>query len=429
MVGLVLGALGLFGLGATMAGALLALQALFLLYFLRHLGFAVAASMTATRDEHAPPVDDFGGDAPTVSVVAACKNEALVAGGLVASLANLEYPAGRVEFILVDDGSTDRTADLLERHVGADHRFRVVRRPEGAGGGKSGALNDALGVAGGEIIVVFDADHQPRPDVLVRLVRHFADPEVAAVQGRCEVTNGHDALITRVLAIDYLAGYYVNEYGRQSLFSLPAYGGANCAVRADTLRAVGGWNPTTVTEDTDLTLRLLLDGHRVRYDVTAVDEEQGVTTLHRYWDQRYRWARGHQQACRDYLRPTWRSPHLSFAEKLETTMFLFSFHLPVLSAFGLIGLAVWFGGADVPFDPAGVFVLWTLLFLGPLLEVGTGLVLAGAPRREALVTPFFVMLFAVSVAVCTKAWVDAVLGRSYRWVKTPRSARQPVATS
>ena len=110
-------------------------------------------------------------------------------------------------------------------------------------------------------------------------------------------------------------------------------------------------------------------------------------------------------------------------------MFLFSFHLPVLSAFGLIGLAVWFGGADVPFDPAGVFVLWTLLFLGPLLEVGTGLVLAGAPRREALVTPFFVMLFAVSVAVCTKAWVDAVLGRSYRWVKTPRSARQPVATS
>jgi hypothetical protein len=51
--------------------------------------------------------------------------------------------------------------------------------------------------------------------------------------------------------------YLVNEYGRQSLFQLPAYGGANCAVRTSSLRAVGGWNPRSVTEDTDLTLRLL----------------------------------------------------------------------------------------------------------------------------------------------------------------------------
>src|SRR3712207_7509066 len=62
--------------------------------------------------------------------------------------------------------------------------------------------------------------------------------------------------------VDFLSGYLVNEYGRQALFELPAYGGANCAVRMSTLRRLGGWNPHTVTEDTDLTLRVLIEGQR-----------------------------------------------------------------------------------------------------------------------------------------------------------------------
>lgn len=69
-----------------------------------------------------------------------------------------------------------------------------------------------------EVVIVFDGDHQPRPGVVHRLVRHFEDPAIAAVQGRCQISNPDDSLISRLVAIDYLAGYLVNEYGRQSMY-------------------------------------------------------------------------------------------------------------------------------------------------------------------------------------------------------------------
>ena len=128
------------------------------------------------------------------------------------------------------------------------------------------------------------------------------------MQGRCIVRNSVQSKLARSIAIDYFSGYLVNEYGRQALFELPAYGGANCAVRATTLRRLGGWNTESVTEDTDLTLRVVMLGDRVRYDITAVDTEEGATTLRRFISQRYRWARGHQQVWRDYRGYVLRTP-------------------------------------------------------------------------------------------------------------------------
>ena len=269
--------------------------------------------------------------------------------------------------------------------------------------------------------MIFDADHEPAPDVIRRLVRHFEDPSVGAVQGRCEIRNAQDSMLTRLVAIDYMAGYLVNEYGRQSLFKMPAYGGANCAVRATSLRAAGGWNERSVTEDTDLTLRLVLQGERVRYDVTSLDTEEGTVTLDRFWRQRYRWARGHQQVWRDYRRAVWSSKHLSFPEKLETTLFMLAFHLPVISAVGLCVVLLWAAGVSHPIAPLNMVVFWTLLFLGPLLELGGGLLVSRASRRDALALAFFLPIFFVSIAVCTKAWVDGLVGREYSWVKTARA--------
>jgi cellulose synthase/poly-beta-1,6-N-acetylglucosamine synthase-like glycosyltransferase len=255
-----------------------------------------------------------------------------------------------------------------------------------------------------------------------RLVRHFEDPAVGAAQGRCEISNARDSALTHIIALDYLAGYLVNEYGRQCLFALPAYGGANCAVRADMLRSLGGWNEESVTEDTDLTLRLTLSKARVRYDVTAVDDEEGVVTFRRFWRQRHRWARGHQKVWRDYRRAVWSSKHLSVAEKIETTMFLLVFHLPVISAVGLVILGLWFGGVVTPGDPLHASLLWTLLFLGPLLELGAGLLVARAARRDALALILFLPVFFVSIAICTTAWLEGIVGRPYAWVKTRRAA-------
>lgn len=422
-IGVLVCSVALFGADATSGTVALGLEAMFIVFFVRHLGFAVSAMNTAAVDAAMEPVET--GFAPSVTVLVACKNEEVVVDGLVDSLLALEYPADRLQCIVIDDGSTDATGERLARRAVADSRLEWLRRDPDQGGGKSGALNDGLLRATGDVIVVFDADHQPRADVLRRLVRHFQDPLVAAVQGRCVIRNTDDSPLARLIAIDYLAGYFVNEYGRQSLFRLPAYGGANCAVRASALREAGGWNPHTVTEDTDLTLRLVLAGHRVRYDVSAVDEEEGVVTLTRFWRQRYRWARGHQQAWRDYRGAVWRSPRLSLAAKTETTMFLLVFHLPVASAIGLLILVLWITGVIDPVMPVNIFVLWTLLFLGPLLELGGALLIRQTARREALTLVYFLPIFFVSIALCTKAWVDGLVGRQYSWAKTQRAAEAP----
>jgi 1,2-diacylglycerol 3-beta-glucosyltransferase len=398
------------------------LQVVFVVYFLRHFAFALSALRTTPLDLRAPVVPLAAESWPPVTVIVACKNEEAVLPALAESLLRLDYPAARLQLVLVDDGSTDATGPILEQMASEQPRLHCVRRPASAPSGKSAALNDALDVADGEIVVVFDADHRPAPDVVRRLVGHFRDPRVAAVQGRCQIHNGADSYLARLIALDYMAGYLVNEYGRQALFQLPAYGGANCAVRRSSLRAVGGWNAASVTEDTDLTVRLLLAGHKVRYDVTAVDEEEGVVTLKRFWTQRYRWARGHQQVCRDYRSAVWRSRRLNVFEKAETTMFLFVFHVPVVSCVGLLLVGLAAAGVIERVQPMDLMVVWTLLFLGPLLELGGALIVADADRRDALAVIFFLPLFMVSLALCTKAWVDGCLGRPYRWAKTERAA-------
>ena len=417
------GVVGLTGLLITLTALV---QLTFVVYLLRHALFALAAGAGAAATK-VNAEDSIGlvavAGCPAVSVLVACHNEQSVAADLVTALQRLRYPPGLAQFVLVDDGSTDATADLLESHSAGDRRFLVLRRPAGGAGGKSGALNAALPHATGDVIVVFDADHQPEPDVLVRLAGHFRDPTVGAVQGRCRIRNPHSSVLSRLVAIDYAAGYLVNEYGRHAVYGLPAYGGANCAVRRDLLVDLGGWNENSVTEDTDLTVRVMLSGFRVTYDIKAVDTEEAVETLHQFWRQRYRWARGHQQVCRDYRRAVLCSRRLSRRDRVELLMFLFVFHVPVVSALGLVLLVAWLVHplAAVTSIQAPLFVLWTLLFLGPLLELGCGMLLSGVSRRAVSWIPLFIPLFVVSIALCAKAWLDGVLGRRYAWVKTARA--------
>jgi cellulose synthase/poly-beta-1,6-N-acetylglucosamine synthase-like glycosyltransferase len=414
-------------LGVDTALGLLAgaLNLVLLIFFLRHLAFAVAAARWAELDLSAVLV---GTDSylPSVAVLVGCKDEEVVVDGLVASLLALDYPSDLLTIVVVDDGSVDGTGARLDALAAAHPRLQVRHRPAGSHGGKSGALNDAVAGLDAEITVVFDADHEPERSVLRRLVRHFRDPQVGAVMGRCVVRNALDSPLASIVFVDYLSGYLVNEYGRQAVFELPAYGGANCAVRTRTLRALGGWNPHTVTEDTDLTLRVLLRGERVRYDATAVDFEEAVISARRFWRQRYRWARGHQQCLREFWKPVLRSRHLTVLERCETLAFLWVYHVPMLCGLGvLLSVLRAFGvGGAVPF---GLLPLSALLFAGPFTELSVGLLLGRVERRAAWRLVGFLPAFALTILVTTRAYLDGMWGRRYRWAKTARSGPRGTA--
>ena len=107
-------------------------------------------------------------------------------------------------------------------------------------------------------------------------------------------------------------------------------------------------------------------------------------------------------------------------EKVETTMFLFGYHLPVVSMLGTVVLTLWLAGIAAPAGASWMFVYTSLLFLGPLVELGSGLILSRSDRRLAIGLVWFLPLFFVSMAVCAAAWVEGMMGRKYAWVKTAR---------
>ena len=168
-------------------------------------------------------------------------------------------------------------------------------------------------------------------------------------------------------------------------------------------------------------MRLVLAGERVRYDVSALDVEEAVTTLPRYWRQRYRWARGHQKVLRDYWRLALRTKHLSPTQKVETLGFLLLYHAPVFALLAtILGISSTAGLVSPGVIPGG-YIFWPLLFLGPLAELGAAMLLAGVNRRRALGLLWFLPLYALSMLIATTAWVDGVFGRRYTWAKTERS--------
>lgn len=412
------------GVDTTVDLAVVGINVVFVVFLARHIAFATASRWAVTDLEEATDLE--AEYRPGVSVLVACHDEELVVRTLVHGIARLDYPLELLQVLLVDDNSGDGTARLIADLIQPYPFIRLVHRPPDAGGGKSGALNAALELATGEVVVVFDADHVPEPDSVRRIVRHLRDPSVGAVQGRCVVRNPNDSALARAVSVDYLSGYLVNEYGRQALFELPAYGGANCAVRASTLHRLGGWNTDSVTEDTDLTLRVLLAGERVRYDVTAVDTEQAPTTFRRFWRQRYRWARGHQQVWRDLHRDVWHSSFLGLSEKIETTLFLLVYHVPVASFGGIVLLMLRLAGVGHRITMFEMLPLAALLFAGPFCELASGLLVGKSPRRMVWTLVWMLPVFAVSILVCTKAWLDGLLGRPIFWAKTQRSATMPV---
>lgn len=399
----------------------ISVQALFIAYLLRHMAFAWTGLRVGWNPEESPNYE------PPVTVLIPARNEEKVIEGLIESLAEVDYPREKFQVIAVDDASEDRTGEILDRLARKYDWLIVLHRTKEEHEkvpGKSSVLNHALRFASGEIIFVYDADHLVKRDTIRKLVRHFRDPKVGMVMGRCVVRNADKNLLTRLIYIEFLSGYKVNQYGRELLHGLAAYGGSNCAIRRTLLEELGGFNVNTVTEDTDLTVRGVLEGYRVVYDDDAVSTELAVTTLGRYWKQRYRWAYGHQHVFYDYWLDVVRCKHLGILDKIEFLMFLFIYHMPVVMFLGLALTAMWAAGIFLPRDPFLGLTLWVVLLLGPMLELAAGLLLAKEKPKNAFYLILFLPLFLFSVFICTKAFLDGIYhgitrGR-YVWVKTER---------
>jgi cellulose synthase/poly-beta-1,6-N-acetylglucosamine synthase-like glycosyltransferase/peptidoglycan/xylan/chitin deacetylase (PgdA/CDA1 family) len=222
-----------------------------------------------------------------VSVIVPAYNESAGIAAAVRSIAASTHP---IEIIVVDDGSTDGTADIVEALNLP--RVTVIRQRNA---GKPAALNTGLRAASHDLIVMVDGDTVFEPETVGRLVQPFADLRVGAVSGNTKVAN-RSGLLGRWQHIEYVVGFNLDRRLFDVAECMPTVPGAIGGFRRTALERVGGVSDQTLAEDTDLTMALCRDGWRVVYEEAAVAWTEAPASLDALWKQRYRWCYGTLQA-------------------------------------------------------------------------------------------------------------------------------------
>jgi len=228
-----------------------------------------------------------------VTVIVPAYNEAAGIEATVRSALASDHP---VYVIVVDDGSTDGTADIIASLDLPD--VWLIRQ---ANAGKAAALNTGLAAARTDIVVMVDGDTVLEPDAIWALARRFADPGVGAVSGNAKVGN-RGGLLGRWQHIEYVVGFNLDRRLYDVSQCMPTVPGAIGAFRRDAVLDVGGVPTDTLAEDTDLTMALERDGWRAVYERDAIAWTEAPVGLGQLWKQRYRW-------CYGTLQATWKHRH------------------------------------------------------------------------------------------------------------------------
>lgn len=219
---------------------------------------------------------------PQVSVIIPAFNEDQVIGSTIRSILASHYQ--NLIIYVVDDGSTDDTLGVARRFA-RNPRVKILTK---LNGGKHSALNLALGQIKTRIFISMDADTQVLPDTIGNLVRYFQNPKVAAVGGNIKVGNRR-SFLGIMQSIEYTLSLNL-ERNAYSLFnSILVVPGALGAWRTSAVRRVGGYSAKTLTEDAELTLRILKRGYKIYYEKHALAYTETPQTHSQLIRQRFRW--------------------------------------------------------------------------------------------------------------------------------------------
>ncbi len=254
-------------------------------------GGAIYYYHMAGKDGHVP-MENY----PFVSVMVPAHNESVVLKRTVESLLRFDYPKDRYEVIVINDNSSDNTAQVLAelQKKYADRFLIVVNTDSTVGGkGKSNALNIGYSVAQGDVFAIYDADNTPEPAALRLLVENLmADDSLAAVIGKFRTRNRNASLLTRFVNIETLAHQCMNQAGRWFYFGLCTIPGTNFVIHRHIIEKIGGWDPNALSEDTEISFRIYRMGYRIKLLPQAVTWEQEPFRLDIWFKQRTRWAMG-----------------------------------------------------------------------------------------------------------------------------------------
>ncbi|MFR0500230.1 glycosyltransferase family 2 protein [Limosilactobacillus reuteri] len=385
---------------------------------------------------------------PMITIAVPAHNEEVVIAQTTRAILDMNYPADRMELLLFADNCTDGTAAEMRRTL-ADPRYRNrnVRIIERTGsGGKAGVLNDALKMAHGDYIGVYDADAMPETNALYFLVRKaLENPErYVAVFGRNKTRNAQQNFLTRCINQEIIVTQRIRHCAIWHLFKIGFIPGTNFIIQRQFVQEIGGWSDGALTEDTDISFKIMQRGKLIALAYNSEAFQQEPERVHDYYFQRLRWAKGNYQVIIHNLRHLF--DHSNWRVKLE--IFYYSCIFFWFNAAIVLSDIIFLANASYLiarfFDPAlaipftfgesNILIMqvlllnWLLMIILYILQISTAMATqfgqATTSQIWLALASYFTysqLFILVSIhAVCSVS-LDAILGRNGNvWVKTKR---------
>ena len=387
---------------------------------------------------------------PKVTIVVPAHNEDVVIAQTTRAILDMNYPHDKVELLLFADNCEDTTyQEMLKVKAMPEYATRDITITDRKGtGGKAGVLNDALKMAKGEYICVYDADAMPEKNALYFLVKKvLEDPERhVASFGRNKTRNANQNFLTRCINQEIVVTQRIQHVGMWHMFKIGRIPGTNFIINTEFVKSIGGWRNGALTEDTDISFKIMQSGKLIALAYNSEAFQQEPETVKSYYMQRKRWAKGNYEVVISNFKHLFDKSN--WRVKLEGAYFscvFFWFNAAIilsdivlLSNVIAIIVHLFVPSVHIPFtfDSNNIYIAqlmlfnWLLMIMLYLLQINIALAsqFGQATSKQiwlALISYFtYSQLFIiVSIDAVTSVTLDKLFHRDgTKWVKTKRFA-------
>jgi cellulose synthase/poly-beta-1,6-N-acetylglucosamine synthase-like glycosyltransferase len=361
---------------------------------------------------------------PLVTVQLPIFNELYVVERLIRSVVELDYPKELLEIQVLDD-STDETRELSSRIVCEfrDQGFKILHlHRSDRTGFKAGALQAGLQQAGGEFLLIFDADFVPPPQIIRQTIDFFTDPGIGMIQTRWGHLNRGFNVLTKVQALLLDGHLLIEQTARNRSGRFFNFNGTAGIWRKSCIEDAGGWQHDTLTEDLDLSYRAQIKGWRFVFVPDVITPAELPMEMNAFKAQQHRWAKGAIQTCKKILPRVWES-RLPLRIKLEATFHLTSNFAYLLLA--LLALLIQPNPEYAGFHWKSIMLVDVPIFMMASLSIFVfyGVVLRELKYPWYKILVYVPMLIATGIGLClnnAKAVLEAVFNHQTDFARTPK---------
>jgi cellulose synthase/poly-beta-1,6-N-acetylglucosamine synthase-like glycosyltransferase len=354
---------------------------------------------------------------PSFSIIIPVKNEEQVIDRLLNSLSTLNYPVNKREIIIVEDGSTDKTNKICVNYAKEHANVKILH--QNFSNGKPSALNFGLAQAKGDLVAMFDADNVPACDALLAVVNYFEDRKVAAVQGRTASINPKENMLTQFIAYEEAVWCEAYLRGKDVLNLFVHLKGSCQFIRRDVLQQLKGFDEAVLSEDMEISARLIENDYKIRYASDVVALQESPSDLKTLFKQRTRWFRGTMEVAFKYGRLMTKLNRIKF--DAETTLFApFILIASLAPYFAVFWVFSSFWSLDLAWSLVVQFGMLTTTLT--MLMCGLALIYVSKPRkvRSILWLPFVYCYWSFQAFIALYALILIILRRPRIWTKTDK---------